>query len=163
MEVRRYDPFTVCSVKPNGSADGKVKAASFGALAGYILGKNEECLKMQFNKPALQHGDGHDHCMAVVLPSKYWDNVGDAPSPLADSGVSVECHDGGDYACVRFSGVASKGDVSKHRELLFAEISKDGGFVVDSDADVVLAQYDPPFVLPWKRTNEVMVKVLSRD
>jgi hypothetical protein len=72
-EVRRYDPFSVCSVgmektRPADAyktdatvSDPKMSGArSFGALAGYLFGKNQQETAMKMTTPVLSSGQGSE-------------------------------------------------------------------------------------------------------
>jgi hypothetical protein len=137
FEVRQYEKFSVCSVtmneiKSSGSDnDSAAKltnpqlsgASSFGALAGYLFGKNVENKAMKMTTPVLSEGEGMNRKMSFVLPSDYWqDPEGKAPKPLADSSVKVSSVDEAVRAVMAFPGLGRKTDVSarveKLRELL---------------------------------------------
>mmetsp|Transcript_24370 Transcript_24370/g.28719 ORF Transcript_24370/g.28719 Transcript_24370/m.28719 type:complete len:444 (-) Transcript_24370:58-1389(-) len=175
-DVRDYEAFSICSVsvaKPrpdSATTDQPISnpqlsgASSFGALAGYLFGKNDESTSMKMTTPVLMEGAGEDRQMSFVLPSTYWDEKGleNAPKPLQGSLVSLERDTGGNRAVLMFGGFASKDDVkAKTADLLKGlEYDKEWGAV--EDASVTLAQYNDPFTPPWKRRNEVSVPVVAR-
>lgn len=186
IEIRKYDDFAVCSVSMNQTrdADSRTDAAvnepakggvkAFGALAGYLFGKNEEQTAMKMTSPVLTT---EDQRMSFVLPSQYWiENVENtAPKPLKGSGVTVEKVEGDTRAVLLFGGYAVNISQRK-KELLLSlptpssssysdamhEKSKMNGNMVweiEPSATPVLAQYNDPFTPPWKRLNEVSVAV----
>jgi hypothetical protein len=172
-EVRRYDPFSVCSVvmsKPRPvdttKTDAQISnpqlsgASSFGALAGYLFGKNQQETAMKMTTPVLSRGDGDARQMSFVLPSDYWGGLETAPKPLEGSGVILERDEGGEQAVVMFGGFAGKKDVEERTKQLMDGLKKDKQWQVDPAASVNLAQYNDPFTPPWKRRNEVSIKVL---
>ncbi len=175
-EVRRYDAFSVCTVpmmKPRldvETTDEKVKnpnlsgASSFGALAGYLFGKNEDQKAMKMTTPVFTQGEGETKEMSFVLPSNYWSNDGfnNTPKPLQNSLVQVKRDEGGFRAAIMFGGFASKKDVDTKKEQLLNGLSSDKEWMPISD-DVALAQYNDPFTPPWKRRNEVSVLIQRRD
>ena len=175
-EVRNYEAFSVCSVpmsKPRpdvDTTDQKVKnpqlsgASSFGALAGYLFGKNEEQKAMKMTTPVLTQGQGEEKEMSFVLPSDYWSSEGmaKAPTPLSNSLVQVKRDEGGHRATIMFGGFASSKDVSAKKEQLLRGLESDKEWVNTED-NVALAQYNDPFTPPWKRRNEVSVAVKRRD
>lgn len=176
-EIRKYDTFSVCSVsmsKPRGEAaaktDAKVSnpqlsgASSFGALAGYLFGKNEESTAMKMTTPVLSKGDGEDRQMSFVLPSNYWneESVDQAPTPLSGSGVTIETKSGGERAVVMFGGFAAKKDVEERTQQLLQGLEMDEEFKADEKDTVTVAQYNDPFTPPWKRRNEVSIDVVKR-
>ena len=175
LEIRRYDPFSICSVamnKPRSGAaeqtDAKISnpqlsgASSFGALAGYLFGKNQQQAAMKMTTPVLSRGEGEARQMSFVLPSTYWNNgIDNAPAPLEGSGVVLERDDGGERAVIMFGGFAAKKDVEMRTKQLLEGLRRDSEWQVDpEDPTVSLAQYNDPFTPPWKRRNEVSVKAV---
>jgi hypothetical protein len=128
-EVRRYDPFSVCSVgmektRPADAyktdatvSDPKMGGArSFGALAGYLFGKNQQETAMKMTTPVLSSGQGSERKMSFILPSDYWKDgsLQLAPKPMDGSGVDLEVNMGGERAVVMFGGYASNvGDTER--------------------------------------------------
>ncbi|KAL7542338.1 hypothetical protein ACHAXR_011678 [Thalassiosira sp. AJA248-18] len=173
FEVRRYEQFSVCSVTMNElKASGSDKesasklsnpqlsgATSFGALAGYLFGKNEENTAMKMTTPVFSEGEGADRKMSFVLPSDYWEEKEKAPKPLSDSSVQVSSVDGCERAVMSFSGFGRKTDVDNRSNKLREILATDKEWCVVEDAPVILAQYNDPFTPPWKRRNEVSILV----
>ena len=174
FQIRRYKSFSVCSVtmnelKQSGSDKESAKtlsnpqlsgASSFGALAGYLFGKNEESKAMKMTTPVFNTGDG---TMSFVLPSDYWEEEDKAPKPLADSPVKVASVDGGERAVLAFSGFGRKADVEKQKIKLKQMLKSDKEWIAVQDAEVFLAQYNDPFTPPWKRRNEVQISVMKKS
>jgi len=175
LEVRQYESFSMCTVPMNKarpdsqSTDQKVSqpqlsgASSFGALAGYLFGKNEENVAMKMTTPVLTSGDGDDKEMAFILPSKYWDekSLSNAPNPLENSLVKLKADEGGIRAVSMFGGFASKKEVALKKEELMANLEKCKEWVPVENSSVTLAQYNDPFTPPWKRRNEVVIPVIK--
>lgn len=175
-DVRDYDAFTICSVpvakpRPDSAAtDQPISnpqlsgASSFGALAGYLFGKNDVSTSMKMTTPVLMVGDGKDREMSFVLPSTYWDEKGldNAPKPLEGSLVSLKRDSGGNRAVLMFGGFASKDDVKAKSADLLTGLESDKEWGATESASVTLAQYNDPFTPPWKRRNEVSVPVVAR-
>jgi len=175
-DVRDYDAFSICSVpvaKPrpdSATTDQPISnpqlsgASSFGALAGYLFGKNDESTSMKMTTPVLMEGAGEDRQMSFVLPSTYWDEKGldNAPKPLQGSLVSLKRDAGGNRAVLMFGGFASKDDVKAKTADLLEGLEYDTEWGAVENASVTLAQYNDPFTPPWKRRNEVSVPVISR-
>jgi len=177
-EIRKYEAFSVCSVpmrKPRPAdatkTDAKISnpqlsgATSFGALAGYLFGKNSASTAMKMTTPVLTRGDGEDQTMSFVMPSDYWEEGSEslAPQPLEGSGVRLERDNGGYRAAIMFGGYASKSEVSRRKMQLLENLEKDEEFVIVNGSPICLAQYNDPFTPPWKRRNEVFVPVVPRN
>jgi hypothetical protein len=177
-EVRRYDPFSVCSVsmdktrpvdayKTDATISNPTKggARSFGALAGYLFGKNQQETAMSMTTPVLSSGQGSDRKMSFVLPSEFWKDgsLVLAPKPMEGSGVDLEVNMGGERAVVMFGGYASKSEVELRQKKLLDSLAKDKEWEADKTETFQLAQYNDPFTPPWKRLNEVSLRVQARQ
>jgi SOUL heme-binding protein len=185
IEIRRYKPYSVCSVpmnkpRPDDSSktDAKLRApelkgaSSFGALAGYLFGKNQQSTAMKMTTPVFTTGlpDNVDDSendireMQFVLPSEYWgdEKLRNAPVPLDGSGVTLQNRESEDRAVLMFSGYASaKSSKKRLNQLLSSLSSRDSKWKVVPNTES-LAQYNDPFTPPWRRLNEVSVKVEPR-
>lgn len=176
-EIRKYNSFSVCSVpmsKPRPDAlktDERVSnpqlsgASSFGALAGYLFGKNDAKLSMKMTTPVLTTGDGENKEMSFVLPSTYWgeDSLSKAPNPLRDSLVSLKRDAGGLRAVIMFGGFATSKDVDSKKSALLNALERDKDWRVADDSTFTLGQYNDPFTPPWRRRNEVSIPVTKRE
>eukprot|EP00956_Cyclotella_meneghiniana_P007839 scaffold10444_cov71-Cyclotella_meneghiniana.AAC.13 len=178
IEVRKYEQFSVCSVtmKDLNSKSGSDKesasklsnpqlsgATSFGALAGYLFGKNQDEIAMKMTTPVLTEGVGDEKKMSFVLPSDYWKNEDllEAPKPLSDSAVKISSVEGSTRAVIAFGGYGGKSEDMKNK--LKALLDKEEDWRAEDDASVILAQYNDPFTPPWKRRNEVSIAVVPRE
>jgi len=178
MEIRDYSAFSVCSVpmmkarpKNNSQTDQKLSnpqlagASSFGALAGYLFGKNQEAKSMAMTTPVLTVGDGDEKEMSFVMPSNFWEegSLDNAPKPLKDSLVELKREEGGTRAVIMFGGFAVKAELQSRKQQLLEGLESDVEWVKESgDSPITLAQYNDPFTPPWKRRNEVSIPVVSR-
>jgi hypothetical protein len=179
VEIRRYQPYSVCSVsmnkaRPDDSSrtDAKLQmpemsgASSFGALAGYLFGKNDKSTAMKMTTPVFTApgNEADEKQMQFVLPSKYWDSgsLTTAPQPLAESGVTLQQKESENRAVLMFGGYASKKEVEKRIKDLGAAMFKDSEWEVIEEDSATVAQYNDPFTVPWRRVNEVSVKVLQK-
>jgi len=187
IEIREYQPYSVCAVsmtkprpetKPKTDAKAQMPemggASSFGALAGYLFGKNDKSTAMKMTTPVFTtptFSDNDDRQMEFVLPSDYWQSTDltKAPKPLEGSGVTLQIRDADQRAVIMFGGFASKKEVEKRKEQLMETIAKefaDWQAVENSDGvgtpSFTLAQYNDPFTAPWKRLNEVSISVVPK-
>ncbi|KAI9115856.1 hypothetical protein K1719_012786 [Acacia pycnantha] len=92
--------------------------------------------------------------MEFILPAKYG-KAEEAPQPL-DERVKIRDEGEKKYGVVKFSGVASESVVEEKVEKLKRSLESDGYKVI---GDFVLARYNPPWTLPFFRTNEIMIPV----
>ena len=165
-EVRSYDGFAVCSTREPGPK-------AFGTLAGYIFGQNEPQTKMAMTTPVIM--DRAAGTMSFVMPSDYWgggergegDALEGAPAPRDGDDVTL----GGDgagvggarVAALWYGGLATLRDVSARQAQLLAALERDGEWRVEPGATPLVANYNDPFTSPWKRRNEVLVRVVRRE
>ena len=175
-EIREYESFAICAVPINkprpaaSSTDQKVSqpqlagASSFGALAGYLFGKNKEQISMKMTTPVLISGEGDEKEMSFVLPSDYWnaESFTNAPSPLENSLVELKQQSGEVRAVVIFGGFASSKEVKRQKKLLLASLQFEKDWSVVPGASATLAQYNDPFTLPRKRRNEVSLPLQAK-
>lgn len=174
FEIRKYDPFSVCSVSisaartVNNSTDAAVaspeqpSSRAFGSLAGYLFGKNKEQQAMKMTTPVLMTG-GENKTMSFVLPSAYWNGEKIAPEPLGDSGVRLEERAGEVRAVIMFGGYASKNEVEQRKSQLRRYLAEQSEWRFDDNEVFAVAQYNDPFTPPWKRLNEVSLPVYAKQ
>lgn len=174
FEIRKYDPFSVCSVSitttraVNNSTDATVaspeqpSSRAFGSLAGYLFGKNKEQQAMKMTTPVLMTG-GDNRTMSFVLPSAYWNGEKMAPEPLCDSGVRLEEKAGEVRAVIMFGGYASKKEVEQRKSQLRRYLAEQSDWLSDENHVFAVAQYNDPFTPPWKRLNEVSLPVYMKS
>ena len=190
-EIRRYEPFAMCSVsmavprtaENADKTDAKLSnpqlpgARAFGALAGYLFGKNDASTAMKMTTPVFSTDTRNDNSndvdgvvmdkgrsMSFVLPSDYWkeDGILKAPQPLEGSGVTLLRDEGGDRAAMLFGGIAGKRESENRKEELLQALATDEEWEAAPEATVTLAQYNDPFTPPWKRRNEVAIKIVPK-
>jgi hypothetical protein len=186
IEIRSYKPYSVCTVsmvKPRPSTSAKTDqklgapelggASSFGALAGYLFGKNDQSTAMKMTMPVFTTNPGEvsseidkqdDRKMEFVLPSNYWgtENLSKAPMPLESSGVTLQERESETRAVLMFGGYASKKEAEERKKELLSTLSKRDSKWRPIEDTLSLAQYNDPFTVPWRRLNEVSVKVENR-
>jgi SOUL heme-binding protein len=185
LEIRLYQPYSVCAVsmtrpRPTNTeaTDAKIQlpqlsgASSFGALAGYLFGKNDQATAMKMTTPVFTttttatttSSSAVDQQMEFVLPSDYWqqETMSQAPQPLPGSGVMLQQIKSETRAVVLFGGYASQTEVTRKKAQLKTALQRNREWtMVSDDMDLfALAQYNDPFTVPWRRLNEVSVPVI---
>jgi hypothetical protein len=167
LEVRRYAPRVVARTRLEGTDD-ESKNQGFRRLAGYIFGGNGGGQRIAMTTPVTTEpasariamttpvetasADG-EASMAFTMPPEW--ALADLPRPN-DSRVVLEEAPARLVAVFRFRGRPSPAEFeAKQADLLRAVVA--AGMRVAGPA--YTAQYDPPWVLPVLRRNEVMVPV----
>jgi len=165
-EVRVYEPFIVAEVTVEGDR-GSAMNNSFRQLADFIFGNNREEAKISMTAPVIERAHGLDlvasdakapgeggperHVVTFVMPREY--TLETLPTPHND-GITIRRVEGGRYAVASFSGYARAKAVAENTEALMTALERDG---VATAGGPLLAQYDPPWTLPWNRRNEVLI------
>jgi hypothetical protein len=124
---------------------------------------------------ALENGGGEELKMAFILPQHY--SLGSAPTPL-DSRVTLREVKARVVASHCFSGNAHMSECTQRMEALRSKLQKDGWKLDNSEKEghfelgtqftcftstkvqiltqkELLARYNPPFTIPFLKTNEI--------
>ncbi|OAY63952.1 Heme-binding-like protein, chloroplastic [Ananas comosus] len=176
-EIREVEPYFIAETTMPGQAgfDFNGASQSFNVLAAYLFGKNTASEQMEMTTPVYTRkvqpsGEKMDMTtpvitkrspeqdkwqMSFVMPSKYGSNL---PVPK-DSSVSIKEVPGKIVAVTAFSGFVTDEDVKRREAKLRNALHSDGQFRVKEDASVEVAQFNPPFTLPFTRRNEIALEV----
>jgi hypothetical protein len=170
FEVRRYAPMIVAETLVDGAL-GSASNDGFRVIAGYIFGNNESVAKggsekiamtapvameptaekIAMTAPVTTEASGNRYRMHFVMPSQY--TMATLPKPK-DERVKLREVPAHRMAVVKFSGLSGEGKVKEKTEELLAWMKAEG---LEAGGTPQLARYDPPWVLPFLRRNEVMV------
>lgn len=176
-EIRNYPPRVVAQVTYDQSEVKDKDGYGFDILANYIGAfgnpknvKNTAPEQIAMTAPVItketiamtapvvtKEGEGKTMTMEFMLPEKY-KSVEEAPKPL-DERVQLREQGEMKYGVVKFSGlVRSLKDkaVAEKTEKLRKCLERDGFRVI---GDPILARYNPPWTLPFFRTNEIFMPV----
>jgi len=166
VEIRDYAPMIVAEVAISGERE-KAISEGFRTIADYIFGDNASALKVPMTAPVsqqasekipmtapvTQQGDGTSWEVRFVMPASY--TLATLPKPKNPAVKLVEIG-GKRLAAIRFSGVAGKNNLKRHRQELQEFVAQQGLQPLSSPA---YAFYDPPWTLPFLRRNEVMIEI----
>ncbi|XP_071719918.1 heme-binding-like protein At3g10130, chloroplastic [Rutidosis leptorrhynchoides] len=176
-EIRELESYFVAETTMPGKYgfDMNGSSQSFNVLAEYLFGKNTTNETMEMTTPVVtrktQSGgekmdmttpvitkkmeDQDKWKMSFVMPSKYGSNL---PLPK-NSAVTIKEVPARTVAVVVFSGFVTDEDVMRRESTLRKILKNDTQFKVKSGALVEVAQYNPPFTLPFTRRNEISIEV----
>jgi hypothetical protein len=166
VEIRTYGATVVASTDVDGEQEVALKEG-FRRLAGYIFGKNRQKAKIAMTAPVAAQPSERIAMTAPVsaeprtggftvtftMPEgRTLDNL---PEP-EDARVRLAVVPARTVAAVRFSGRAKTDSVRFHTDLLvaWAKAAKR-----TTRGTAILAQYDPPFVMPLMRRNEILLEL----
>ncbi|KAB2631529.1 heme-binding-like protein [Pyrus ussuriensis x Pyrus communis] len=180
-EIREIEPYIIAETTMPGKTgfDFNGASQSFNVLAEYLFGKNTTKEKMEMTTPVYTRkvqsdgekmemttpvitkrlGDQDKWQMSFVIPSKYGANT---PLPK-DPSVRIEEVPRKVVAVVAFSGFVTNEEVKKRESKLREALKNDGQFQVKEGTSVEVAQYNPPFTLPFQRRNEISLEVESKE
>ncbi len=169
VEYRRYESFIVAETEVVDVDEWKDAAnEGFMRLFDYITGDNEGAQKIAMTAPVQQSRirkedlrfnqaepleDGMGWKVSFMLPSGY--TLASAPTP-EDARIKLLLVPEKIVAAVRYSGRWTQKNFDKHASRLMAALSKDG---VEALGVPESAVYNPPFVPPFMRRNEILVEV----
>ncbi|CAN4109516.1 unnamed protein product [Withania somnifera] len=176
-EIREVEPYFVAEVTMPGKYgfDFNGASQSFNTLAEYLFGKNTKKESMAMTTPVITRRtqsdgermemttpvittraeDQEKWRMSFVMPSKYGS---DLPLPK-DSSVTIKEVPKKIVAVVAFSGFVNDEEVKARESRLRTALKGDAEFQVKDGALVEVAQYNPPFTLPFTRRNEISLEV----
>ncbi|KAF5473862.1 hypothetical protein F2P56_005817 [Juglans regia] len=180
-EIREVEPYFIAETTMPGKTgfDFNGASRSFNVLAEYLFGKNTTKEKMEMTTPVLTRKDqsvgekmemttpvitkrleDQDKWqMSFVMPSKYGANL---PVPK-DPSVRVEEVPRKIIAVLAFSGFVTDEEVKRRESKLREALKSDRQFQIKEGASVEIAQYNPPFTLPFQRRNEIALEVERKE
>ncbi|XP_010101558.2 heme-binding-like protein At3g10130, chloroplastic [Morus notabilis] len=180
-EIREVEPYFIAETTMPGRTgfDFNGASQSFNVLAEYLFGKNTTREKMEMTTPVITRKaqpngekmemttpvitkrveDQDKWQMSFVMPSKYG---GDLPLPK-DPSVRIKEVPRKTIAVVAFSGFVTDEEVRQRENKLREALKNDRKFQVKEGTSVEVAQYNPPFTLPFQRRNEIALEVEKRE
>lgn len=170
-EIRQYHPQIVAEVTMTGEFKSAMNGG-FRKLADFIFGNNtvaggaEEPSKIAMTAPVIerkaiamtapvtgQESGKESHIVAFIMPSKY--TLESLPKPNNPE-LTIRQESGRKYAVLQFSGFVPENKANGKKAELKALLTRDN---LETVGEPILAQYDPPWTLPFMRRNEVWIEV----
>ena len=152
FELRSYGVILKASTPLDGQ-EGRKMDQGFRRLARYIFGGNSEAQQIAMTAPVIREGGEGNWHLSFVMPSDM--TLDDLPQPV-DERVSLSPVPARTVAALRFSGWATDRRVKHHTEKLLNGLDEQG---IQGTGEAMVAQYDPPFRLPFLRRNEILIEV----
>ncbi len=166
IQIREYPALLVAEVEVSGERKAAINQG-FRMIADFIFGNNvakqsiamtapviqQSNEKIAMTAPVLQQGDGQLWKVQFVMPSKYTKQT--LPVPV-DKRVHIIEMPAKTFIVIKFSGLSSKNNLDKHRELLEKYIA-DHQIKVEGSA--IYSFYNPPWTLPFLRRNEIWIEI----
>ena len=145
FEVREYPALTLVRTA---SGDG-----DFMRLFGYISGGNEAEQKIAMTAPVLMKHEGENTGMSFIVPKDV--AAAKVPAPK-DSAVTMDNLPAGQFAVYRYSGGRNEANEKEALGKLRAWVDKRRLEVI---GESLFGYYDPPWIPPFLRRNEVMLRI----
>ncbi|XP_068664156.1 heme-binding-like protein At3g10130, chloroplastic [Aristolochia californica] len=180
-EIREVEPYFIAETTMPGKTgfDFTGASKSFNVLAAYLFGENVAKEKMEMTSPVFTRKDQSEGermemttpvitkksdnqerwQMSFVMPSKYGSRL---PVPK-DPSVRIREIPRKIVAVTAFSGFVTDDEVQRRDSQLRDDLKKDPLFQVKENAVVEVAQYNPPFTLPFTRRNEIALEVERKN
>jgi hypothetical protein len=121
---------------------------------------------MAMTTPVFMGTKGDKKSMSFVMPSDYWEDEeklrGEAPTPLDGTGIEKIKVGKEVRVAMWYGGVSSQEAQKKKAEELRKAVEEDEDWKVVGEGDVIVANYNDPFTSPWKRRNEIQLRVEKR-
>jgi hypothetical protein len=165
IEIRQYPALILAEVKIKGKRYSAINTG-FRALAKYIFGKNQSNQKIAMTAPVMQENISAPSTahqpqqikddiwqIRFVMPEKF--TMASLPIPNNHS-VMLYSTQPKKYIVIRFSGANTDKNLQEHRQILFDYINKNKLITV---GNAIAAYYNPPWILPFLRRNEIMVEL----
>ncbi|XP_074566658.1 heme-binding-like protein At3g10130, chloroplastic [Curcuma longa] len=176
-EIREVEPYFIAETTMPGKTgfDFNGSSQSFNVLASYLFGKNIANEQMEMTTPVYTRKsqsdgetmdmttpvitkksvNGDKWTMSFVMPSKYDSNL---PIPK-DQSVNIKEVPRKIIAVAAFSGFITDEDVRRRETKLREDLKRETDYQVKVGASVEVAQFNPPFTLPFTRRNEIAIEV----
>ncbi|MGP4054147.1 SOUL family heme-binding protein [Mycobacterium sp. 4D054] len=166
IEVRRYGPRIAAQTTVTGDEE-MARNAGFRRLAGYIFGGNHRKTSIAMTAPVAQQNEkiamtapvaqsrdaGGQSVIRFFMPSKWSMELLPEPDDERVELVEVPSET---YAVLRFAGDRSPQAVAAKSEELLKGLQGSG---FTPQGEPMAWFYDPPWTLPLRRRNEVVVSV----
>lgn len=167
-QVRRYRPELWAKVEyiADPSVEfNKVASIGFRSLFRYISGNNDQKKKIPMTAPVIiQQLDslyGHRR-MSFIMPASQFTSLDQLPKPNDSNVKLVAVNDPLVLACIKFNmGMTNKRIAEKELELRTAAEADSTQLVAEQEF-VRVAGYNPPWTLPWFRTNEICIPLANQ-
>ena len=158
LEIREYPTLTLAATPARSEAEGR--DGSFMRLFRFITGKNEEARKIPMTTPVFFRGSGESESMSFVMPENM-PGAGGQPAPPprpTDALVRIEQRAKGTYAVLRMRGRRRADREAALHRLESALLNS----AWKAEGPAEYASYDPPWIPPFLRRDEVFLAVKRR-
>jgi effector-binding domain-containing protein len=165
IEIRQYPSVIVAKTMIKGERYTAINKG-FRLLADYIFGNNRSKQKIAMTAPVIQEGvnipmtapvtqqmSGDSWIVSFIMPSDF--TMATLPIPN-NSAVTLSTIPAKKYVVVRFTGPNTDTNLQQHLDAL---IMYDKQNQLNTVGKPIMAFYNPPWILPFLRRNEIMFEL----
>jgi hypothetical protein len=145
FEVREYPALTLVRTA-SGEGD-------FMRLFRYISGSNVAEQKIAMTAPVLMKHEGENTGMSFIVPKEVAEKKAPAPK---DAAVLMDTLPAGRFAVYRYSGGRNEANEQEALGKLREWVSRKQ---LEVSGDPLFGYYDPPWIPPFMRRNEAMLRI----
>lgn len=183
VELRRYEPYIIAEATITGLPMKKAMSKGFMTVAKYIFGDNQKASGEGAEKVAMtapvrttmpsekiamtapvrttvEQGDANAsedssvYKISFVMPSDYSKDTLPRPNNQELKITEVAAHD---LAAIKFNGSSPTPAQIEAKALVLRAALKEAG--LETEGEIMVYQYHPPWAPPFIRLNEVLLKV----
>ncbi len=166
IEIRAYEPMIIAEVNVTGKRQEAIQTG-FRLLSDYIFGNNLPRQKLTMAAPVTQQSgeeiamiapvtqqaDKNNWKVHFVMPAGY--TLDTLPTPKNPQ-VKLIAIPATKMAVIRFSGLGTDNSIQKNLTRLQTYLEQQH---LKTTGEPILAFYNPPWILPFLRHNEIMLKL----
>ena len=167
-EVRRYKPQLWAqvdyTVDPSTDFDDKA-SIGFQPLFQYITGKNERQEKIPMTAPVVMqqiNPSAGQRRMAFIMPASIYSKLELLPKPTDVKVKLVSVDQPLTLACIIFNMTPTSKRIAAREAELRGATNTDSIQLVGETESVRIGGYNPPWTLPWLRTNELCIPLVNQ-
>lgn len=149
FELRLYEPMVLVTSRESDLSGGN----GFDRLFRYINGGNQKSQKIAMTAPVIDTLEGQHSTTSFVMPRQL--SMADLPLP-SDPLLNPREIKARKIAAIRFPGTINSRELENRKVELQDWLKKKG---LHPLGPMELARYNPPYVPPFARRNELMVEV----
>lgn len=145
VEFRIYPKIILAEVVIEEERKAAIKNG-FKVLANYIFSNN-----IAMTAPVLQTKTANGWKISFIMPKKY--QLNELPKSPE---ITLTATNFGKMAAIKFAGFSSDENLYKYEKIIRKALP-------DNKSPAIFAFYNPPWVIPFLRRNEVLIKYENKD
>lgn len=152
IQIRQYPELIVANVRIQGDRYDSINEG-FRILADYIFGDNSQKRNIAMTAPVMQTEDKNEWIVQFIMPSEM--SQATLPTP-DDKRIFLTTLPPTKFIVIEFNGMATDRNLNAHAQHLKDYIAK---HQLKATGKLIYGFYNPPWILPFLRRNEIMMEV----